>query len=812
MFSSKRTINTIGQPLNLAADRSNVPFKHLNVRSYDDNTGLFLLQADSGRGSCLGAVFTAPVMIGASDSTIERFKASLSIPLRPGSFIQIALLSHPDVSDYIAAYTKTKINAKGRLRDLTMRRAEMIASSAVSEGKSGAVLLNKKEIVVSITIPCAVSPSKEDISYSEETIIKIQESLRSAGLLLTQAKEKEYLSIIRTLFNMYSPNKNDVIDEYSPLREQVFGPTDSVKFENNYISFNDDMLFAKMLSVKNYPKMAGIGLMNLIVGDPFGSSNQISDPYFISTTIHYPDQVLKDGEIRRQHAWITNQAMGNMLNMIPLLGYKKHGFDTMIHEMDGNGAVFCEMNFTITLFSTDKEKLNGLAASVSTWASSIGFDLKEDRKILKALFYNLIPLNVSVDGIKNLFRFTTLAINHAVRFLPVLNDWEGSGDGGGSIFSSRRGSPVLFDNYDSSAGYNGIIYGGTGGGKSFVSQQLIVDCLAQSGKVWVIDQGYSYQKSCVINSGQFIELSDESDLCLNPFTYIKDIDEEMDLLKSVISKMAAPESGLGDYETSILEQCIKSVWDRLASSMTISDVADWLINQNELRIRDIGSQLFSFTRRGVYGRWFEGQNNIDFNNDYIVLELEGLASKPVLQQIVLILLFDKIGTEMSFDLNRRKLLLIDESWALINDVVIGPAIMSGYRKVRKNKGGVFLVTQNIADVSESENGRAILDNTEWQIILPQKAESISAAIKSGLLTMDDYGVRMLKSLHIIKNRYSELMIRRSAEDWGIVRFFTDRYTQILYSTSGWERSEVMDVAKNNGDVDAYIKQAVLDGR
>jgi conjugal transfer ATP-binding protein TraC len=50
---------------------------------------------------------------------------------------------------------------------------------------------------------------------------------------------------------------------------------------------------------------------------------------------------------------------------------------------------------------------------------------------------------------------------------------------------------------------------------------------------------------------------------------------------------------------------------------------------------------------------------------------------------------------------------------------------------------------------------------------------------------------MMKSIHTIPGSYSEMMIR-SGDSWGIVRLVVDRFSQVLFSTKGWERDDVLE--------------------
>mgnify|MGYP003378696726 CR=1 FL=1 len=55
------------------------------------------------------------------------------------------------------------------------------------------------------------------------------------------------------------------------------------------------------------------------------------------------------------------------------------------------------------------------------------------------------------------------------------------------------------------------------------------------------------------------------------------------------------------------------------------------------RIKDLAIMLNPYAKGGQYERFFEGRNNIDFSNDFIVIENEELKRRPDLHAVVNIL-------------------------------------------------------------------------------------------------------------------------------------------------------------------------------
>ncbi|WP_432263215.1 type IV secretion system protein TraC [Cupriavidus sp. TMH.W2] len=781
----------------IEGSREDVPYAKITVRACDPETKIFY--SSDGEEHYLGACYIADPLKGADDSTVDKFRSALSMPFPAGTFAQIGLLASPDADEFFDAYMAGKFSDNEVLRELSLQHASFVRHGRDEPlvSRSG-VLINRQRLIITIKIPCARAlPGDADIAAARETADRVQEAFKAADLQTLQLDATGYLVLMRLITNLWA-HPSFHYDETQPIREQVFFPGDSINFEDpNTIEFNDGSHYAKVMSVKHFPKKASLAIMNHMIGDPLGLSNQITDPYYMVLTVHYPDQVKKVDWVKGRSSMLNHQVFGPTAHLIPALGYKKHGMDVLIHDIEGKGSIVCESNFTLFLFSRSREKLNKLTAGLQAYYTSLAFEIREDRRILEPLWNNLLPLNTSREGIKNLFRFHTMGVSHAVQFMPVIGEWTGSGRNGALLFVTRRGQPALIDLYESSTNYNGVVFAEAGAGKSFLTQKIVSDYLAEGAKVWAIDAGRSYFKLCQAVKGSFVEFKQDSDLCLNPFTFIENLEEEMDILKAMLAKMAAPEESLDDYRMSILEQAITSVYTKYGKNATVRAVAEFCLQQPDLEAQRLGKQLFPFAG-GSYTRWFDGDNNLDMNNAFVVLELSDLKGRKALQQVVLLQLMSRINYDMFLTRGRKKILIIDEAWELLDDPVMGKAMEALYRKARKEKGAVLIVTQSIEDLYNSPNARAIAANSAWQFILKQNSESIDGAIEGGHFKIEPYGAHMLKTVHTVPGKYSEVMVKRSESEWGIFRLAVDRFTQVLFSTKDDERDDIFD-AIDRGD-------------
>src|SRR5690606_3991625 len=132
-------------------------------------------------------------------------------------------------------------------------------------------------------------------------------------------------------------------------------------------------------------------------------------------------------------------------------------------------------------------------------------------------------------------------------------------------------------------------------------------------------------------------------------------------------------------------------------------------------------------RKGQYGRYFSGKNNLNFKNPFTVLELEELKGREHLQQVVLLQLIYQIQQDMYLgERDRPKLVIIDEAWSLLSQGNVGKFIEHGYRRFRKYGGSCIVITQGVNDLYANSVGQAIAENSAFTLLLGQKAEAIDS--------------------------------------------------------------------------------------
>ena len=158
----------------------------------------------------------------------------------------------------------------------------------------------------------------------------------------------------------------------------------------------------------------------------------------------------------------------------------------------------------------------------------------------------------------------------------------------------------------------------------------------------MLDLGRSFEKLCRKAKGTYIEFRPDVNICLDPFTHIVDINEDIDMLVPGIAKMCSMQHTLEEVQYKAISAMVLKLWREYGNELRITGLRDAFKSGSieelgvvgDQRIKDLAIMLNPYSRGGQYERFFEGRNNIDFSNDFIVIENEELKRRPDLHAVV----------------------------------------------------------------------------------------------------------------------------------------------------------------------------------
>lgn len=804
--------------------------------AWQEDTRLFALD-QGGFGEreehAIGFCIETMPQTGANDE-MEKVLASLFVSCPPGTGIQVSLYGSPHIlptlkkqanllpASAIDSDDEGIQRRHGNIFRLLARRRIDHYLKGTGESIFGhqTYLLRDFRSVISVTLP--LDP---ELPADVDEALRIRESihatLKSAHLPGHDWGPDDLLNFVGDFFDhsrLFSGGAVAPIDWNAdlPLRKQISNLEIASRVGDSDIRFRKaggDESVLQLFSVRQYPRYFRLSGMNYLIGDPYQLALAMPCPFIITMGAVALDYESARTRAQMKAARATQSAGSYLAHFQPDLQERKRDWDMVLKAFD-SGRTVVGMYHQVCLVSRVGESSRCEHSVRAVWRAR-GFDLTKDFYLQHQALTATMPMTLTPalqNDLRQFGRINTKTADNAVMTSPLIAEWKGTQTPVMTLFG-RRGQIIGFDLFDNTGGnFNFAVAALSGSGKSVFVNEMTYRYLGAGAKVWIIDVGRSYKNLCELLDGEFIEFSDErqNTICLNPFSMIIDINADMEMVLPLLAQMASPREPLDNYSYTALGSAIKRVWDAKGRSATITDIYELLQTgrlssegEYERDLSRLATALEPYTRHGVYASYFEGDANIQFDKDFVVLELEELKSKKDLQSVVMQLIMYRITQEMYRDRSRRKLVIIDESWDLMGSGSSGSFIEAGYRRARKYGGAFGTITQSVDDYYKNEATKAAINNADWLFLLRQKAENIERLGKEGKISLDEWLKRQLGSVSTEHGNFSEIYIH-SPMGSGLGRLLLDPFSMLVYST----RAEDYEAIKRLRDQGLSVADAI----
>jgi conjugal transfer ATP-binding protein TraC len=759
----------------------------------------------------------------------------------PDTGIQIQLLGSPRLEELFHAYIEQRVPdaelekylptrerwAGNPYREMARRRTTYLQKARQKTfGPAVGSLIRNFRCVVSVTMHGdATDPVFLDALEMQRS--GMESTLKAANLPSRRWTAGDLVNWCANLLNpqrLYADCQPLNHDGYKEIRHQIMGLDTRTSVRKDKIVLwrgeTDEHVAVRTLTVRNYPESFAIWGMNFLIGDVFQSSLQYGCPFLITIAAQMPNRDAVKNKVQLRQARATQNSESPIARFMPAFAQQKRDWDAALKSLDQGGQLV-ELYHSITLFATNETLAREDQVTRAIWASK-GFVLSSMEMIqLPALIMSL-PMTFSKGMFKDaslLKLCTTKTTHNAVHMSPFIAEWKGT-QTPVMMLAGRRGQVITFDLFDNNQGnYNVAIAGASGSGKSVFVNDIASSYASVGGKVWIIDVGRSYVNLCEAFDGDFIEFTPDKHLCVNPFTYVVDLAEEMELLQPLIALMVSPKQELDNYTYSVIARAIAKVWELRGNDACMTDIYDLVKtgridadDQPDQRVKDLASMIYPFTRHGAYGRYFDGPANIAFKNRFTVLEMEELNTKKDLRTVILYIMMFRITYDMYLsDRAQRKIVIIDEAWDLLgaqggsDSAASAKFIDAGYRRARKYGGSFITATQNMSDYEMSGAASSALKNSDWRCYLRQKSESLEAMKSKGQFNDDPAFFNTLQSLRTEKDVFSEVLISGPGGK-AVARCYMDPYNLLRASSNPSDFTEL----RRRREAGLSLHEAIVD--
>jgi conjugal transfer ATP-binding protein TraC len=776
--------------------RRTAPDTLFPVQAYDEASKLYFLE-----DSAIGYIFICEPLAGADEGTVQQLQVLMKERYPKDTIVSVSLWAGPDVKDQMDGMEYIRKQATHfyhgepheKAARLVADRKDFIEAGTkrpIDEYTSG--IVRNVKVLFTVKIPTKAHRAKEpEIEMAVKLRRTTEQTLRTIGFCPEAPEPEEYLRLMGTILN-WSENpswKRDlpIYDDQNLINTQIIERDTAIQREKGKTTVGKKIVSS--LSVKKYPEYPHLLSNVLLLGDVKDGMRGVNENILITLNIHFPDAEEAKTKFEVKKNAVTWQAMGPMQRYVPKLKLQKNSVDAMGEALTtGDRIVSAYLSFH--LFTDTDEEAISATSNLKTYYSQLGYDIHEDVYTGLPMFLHALPFCASnKKEIRDmLVRYRTMgAQTHAIHLMPVLSEWKG-GRSPVITLSSRNNQLMCLDIFDSDSNYNTIVAAESGAGKSFFVNNMITQYLSLGADIWIIEIGRSYKKQTITLGGEHMEFDSNSDISLNPFTAIVDFNDQASMLMAVLLAMIFDNDRPSDFQSTALQRIVAELWAEKGNDLNIDTLEERLLNYKDeggevdTRITDMGSQIYQFTSKGDLGKWFNRPATINFSNPLTVLELEELQGHKTLQKVVLLQLISTIQRSMFLgSKERKKILIIEEAWDLISGENEGSFIEAGVRKLRKYNGATVIILQSMGDLYKTAVGETIVENSANKFYLKQRGATIDRLHEEKKLDLTDGQAELLKTVHTIPGRYSELFVSTSRGK-GIARFYASRKTQLLFTT------------------------------
>jgi conjugal transfer ATP-binding protein TraC len=774
--------------------------------SFDEKTKIF------HNPFALGFVVESSLMVGACEMMQKEISNIFNLMLPVGSSLQVTLWADPKINNILDFYVQAR--KQDNFQILAQKRSDYLQSLVYSSPMKPYSLRNFR-CFLSFSIP-----KSKSIRFDVENLQKLQSQiLTSLEMLNLKAFIWDCEDLLNTLEGIINikKSKGSFCDRLRWNRLENL--SSQLSCSESFLQVTDDNLvlndfLVKTYGVRQFPKIWSLNAMGDLIGSQERDQAQIPCPFLMTYGIYLPLQEQMHNKLKVKKSYVDKQLYSPIGKYLTNLGEQAEELDFVKSALD-KGEKIVQTSFNVTLLADAKE-LAYCEQTLINLFTSLEWKLESNRFLHLPCFLSNLPLLWGHEQVKtflDLKKLKTTLSTESANLLPMQAEWQGT-QTPAMILAGRRGQIFHWSPFDNNTGnYNVCVVGRSGSGKSVFMQELLASTMGLGGRVFVLDVGRSFEKTCLLLEGQFIEFSPHNAICLNPFSSLPADNDEvasdaLAMIKNVLILMASPSQSLDDKKIALLEQAMLETWNLYKNDANITLIAQWLNQRQDKQANDLSQMLFTYTQNGTYGRFFNGKASVNLESPLVVIELEELKERKDLQSVIVQMMVINITNQMFLgDRNTPFHIVFDEAWDMLRGKTAQVFIETLARRLRKYKGSLVVGTQSINDFFANPSSQAAFDNSDWLCLLSQKTESIEQLKKSSRLSLSPQKENLLKSLKTKQGFYAETMIT-SSNGYAIGRLLLDPFTKLLYSTTPQDYSLIQSLKAQGFSLSEAIEKVI----
>lgn len=532
----------------------------------------------------------------------------------------------------------------------------------------------------------------------------------------------------------------------SDLHSKDFIAPNRLHFLENRFRINDGV--AKVMYARNFPTfLTDRMIKNLTdIGEELAITVQAApyEPAEFLKKINNADTTIKTEMIKAQRSG-AQEGVDQELAVSGRAKEISESTKRWKEEIDDNDQKAFSGLIALYFKAKDEDELANITDKVLTAARKVGVNFQECFYYQEEGLNTILPIGHTFLNVKRRFIRDMTTANLATQ-VPFTNvDLKSESDRALYYGQNQLSNNVI--TVDRKADLNtgsGVVLGSSGSGKSVTvkSMEIIPTYLKNpEDRIIIVDPEDEYSDIGREFGAQLVDIFIGSKSHLNlldlpDVSQLKDEDNDpigdksnllMGLFESILDEV-------GDVEYTIIDRVTRETYRRFEKSDRTPTLKDWhnvLEEQEEPEAQELAlkSEIYAKGSQNIFAH----ETNVDITDRFVIFNLKRLTGKlkPFAMMVIQDYIWNQVVASQG-QLTTR--IYFDEVQLYFKEEAQAIFFTELYSRVRKYGAIATAITQNIETLMNKEEGRKLVSNSEFMILLKHKKSDLLALSRAITLT------------------------------------------------------------------------------
>jgi len=532
----------------------------------------------------------------------------------------------------------------------------------------------------------------------------------------------------------------------SELHSKDFIAPSRLHFLENRFRINDEV--AKVMYARNFPTfLTDRMIKNLTdIGEELAITVQAApyEPAEFLKKINNADTTIKTEMIKAQRSG-AQEGVDQELAVSGRAKEISESTKRWKEEIDDNDQKAFSGLIALYFKAKDEDELANITDKVLTAARKVGVNFQECFYYQEEGLNTILPIGHTFLNVKRRFIRDMTTANLATQ-VPFTNvDLKSESDRALYYGQNQLSNNVI--TVDRKADLNtgsGVVLGSSGSGKSVTvkSMEIIPTYLKNpEDRIIIVDPEDEYSDIGREFGAQLVDIFIGSKSHLNlldlpDVSQLKDEDNDpigdksnllMGLFESILDEV-------GDVEYTIIDRVTRETYRRFEKSNRTPTLKDWhdvLEEQEEPEAQELAlkSEIYAKGSQNIFAH----ETNVDITDRFVIFNLKRLTGKlkPFAMMVIQDYIWNQVVASQG-QLTTR--IYFDEVQLYFKEEAQAIFFTELYSRVRKYGAIATAITQNIETLMNKEEGRKLVSNSEFMILLKHKKSDLLALSRAITLT------------------------------------------------------------------------------